>query len=163
MGLRTLFSLEGGHEAIEARTKQATGHRGPADETPGRVARVVDGGQRRAFERAKVPPERMLRFVASAEGVNYVEASILDISPGGIGILQAGPNVSLEAGMFLKGCRIEIPGEDPIIVDLEVRHTGPAVLADGTPAQRAGCRFLNLPHASANLLESVGQWAGRKC
>ena len=121
------------------------------------VSRVPDSRERRASERAKVPLAHALRFVASADGVDYVEATIVDISLGGIGIMQTGPNVPLEAGMLLKGCRIEIPGGDAFIVDLEVRHTEQVALADGTPAQHAGCRFLNLPRQ-----EAIEQLTGKR-
>ena len=123
-----------------------------------RFPELIASHRRRAFERASVPPAAPLRCVASAEGVDYFEASIFDISQGGIGILQAGPNIPLEAGMVLRGCRIECPGRDPIIVDLEVRHAGPAALADGSPAQRAGCKFVDLSLASA---DSIGQFIGK--
>jgi len=127
-----------------------------------RFPEVISSRRRRAFERARVPPEPPLRCVASAEGVTYFEASIVDISRGGIGILQAGPNIALQAGMMLKSCRIECPDREPVILDLEVRHAGPAALADGRPAQRAGCRFLNLSPASAELIVSIGKFLGNK-
>lgn len=127
-----------------------------------RFPQIITSHRRRAFERASVPPEAPLRCVAFAEGVDYFEASIFDISLGGIGILQAGPNIPLEAGMVLKGCRIECPGRDPIFVELEVRHAGPAALADGSPAQRAGCRFLNLPLGSTEVVELIGELLGKK-
>lgn len=123
-----------------------------------RFPELISSHRRRAFERASVPPESPLRCVASAEGVDYFEASVFDISLGGIGLLQAGPNIPLEAGMVLRGCRIEYPGKDAIIVDLEVRFTGPAALADGSPAQRAGCRFLDLSLASTDL---IGQYISK--
>lgn len=124
-----------------------------------RFPQVISSHRRREFKRASVPTEAPLRCVASAEGVDFIEADIFDISLGGIGILQPGPNVALEAGMVLKGCRIECAGRDPIIVNLEVRHTGPAALADGRSAQRAGCRFLDLSLVSTEL---IGQFIGKK-
>lgn len=127
-----------------------------------RFPEIITSRRRRAFERASVRPEAPLRCVAVAEGVDYFEASIFDISLGGVGILQAGPNIPLEAGMVLKGCRIECPGRDPILVELEVRHAGPAALADGRPAQRAGCRFLNLPPASTEVVELIAELLGKK-
>lgn len=154
--------LKNVHEATEPRLRGAIGESRPANESARRIRGVPDVHQRRAFERATVPPEQTLRFVVSAEGVNYVEASVVDISLDGIGILQAGPNVSLEAGMLLKGCRIEIPDGDSLVVDVEVRHTEAGVLADGTPAQRAGCRFLNLPQTSTRLIESIERLTGKK-
>jgi c-di-GMP-binding flagellar brake protein YcgR len=127
-----------------------------------RFPEIITTHRRRAFARAGVPPEAPLRCVAAAEGVDYFEASIFDISLGGIGILQAGPNIPLQAGMVLKGCRIECPGRDPIIVELEVRHAGPAALAGGSPAQRAGCRFVNLPPVSAEMVELIEELLSKK-
>lgn len=119
---------------------------------------TITSHRRRAFERVSVPLEAPLRCVASSEGVDYLEAIIFDISLGGVGFLQAGPEVPLEAGMVLRGCRIECPGSDPIMMDLEVRHVGPGTLAHGSPAQRTGCRFMNLPPASTELIELIRQF-----
>ena len=127
-----------------------------------RYPETIASRRRRAFERASVPAEPPLRCIASAEGVLYFEANIFDISLGGIGILQAGPNIALEAGMVLKGCRIECLGREPLRVDLEVRHAGPAALAGGGPAQRAGCRFLNLSPASMDQIELIAKIIGKK-
>lgn len=119
----------------------------------------ISSRRRRMFERAPVPPQSPLRCVASVDDVIYFEANIFDISRDGIGLLQYDPDIKLEAGTVFRGCQIERPGGDPVTVDLEVRYTGPAMLADGSPAQRAGCRFLNLSPASIDL---IGQFFGGK-
>lgn len=74
------------------------------------------------------------------------ELPVLDISAGGIS-LQAPTNLlnELEPGSVFKDCRLEIPDECVLQVNLQVRkvveisaHTGPHTL-------RVGCSFVGLP------------------
>lgn len=127
-----------------------------------RFPEFIASHRRREYERAPVPPQLSLRCVAYLEDVMYFEASIIDISRGGIGILQYSPDTELVAGMIFRGCQIERPGKDPLMVDLEVRYTGPAAFADGRPAQRAGCRFLNVSRAAIDLSELVEGVSGEE-
>jgi hypothetical protein len=50
------------------------------------------------------------------------------------------------------GCRLERPGHEPVVVDLEVRHTSTISLADGRRVVRAGCRFVNTSSAGMGLI-----------
>ena len=60
--------------------------------------------------------------------------------------------ITLMPGMILKGCRIECPDYEPVIVDLEVRHTTTDRLPGGRQIVRAGCRFLSLSPAAMGLI-----------
>lgn len=119
-----------------------------------RFPEVISSRRRRTLERVPVSPELAVRCVAGPGGASAIsfEGTIFDISHGGIGVLQYDPKVTLEPGMVLEGCRIERPGKAPAIVDLEVRYTRPAILADGSQARRAGCKFLNLSPSSIELI-----------
>ncbi|MBI3374426.1 MAG: flagellar brake protein [Betaproteobacteria bacterium] len=150
---RALFHAEWGEWHIEfaAGGPERTVHAG-APVIRLRFPEAISSRRRRASERAPVPPQPPLRCVASVDDTIYFEATICDISLGGVGILQFGPDSALQAGTVIRNCRIEGRGRDLVSVDLEVRYTGPATLADGSPAQRAGCRFLSPSPALADLI-----------
>jgi hypothetical protein len=78
----------------------------------------------------------------------------VDISEGGIGFVQYAPNITLEPGTVLKGCRIEVPGGRSVTLDLEVRYSRPVTLPGGRVALRSGCRFVNVPAEARALLAS---------
>lgn len=127
-----------------------------------RFPEAVTSHHRRAAERVPVPLQAPLRCVASVDDVVFFEAIVADISLGGIGVLQFGPDIALQAGTVIRGCRIERPGRPAVGVDIEVRYTGPAAFPDGRPARRAGCRFMNLSPPSVALAELVAEYSGRK-
>lgn len=141
---RVLFHAEWGEWRIEfaAACPERTVHAGSAAIRL-RFPDAMSSHRRRASERAPVPLQPPLRCVACVDDVIFFEATICDISQGGVGILQFGLDIAPEAGTVIRSCRIEGAGRNPVSVDLEVRYTGPVTLADGSRAQRAGCRFLN--------------------
>ena len=110
--------------------------------------------QRRAYERVSLQPRVPLQFVADAGGPISFDGAMVDLSAGGLGFLQYAPNITLEPGTLLKGCRIELPDRRPVTVDLEVRYSRLETLPDGGRAVRSGFRFVNSPPALQALLES---------
>jgi c-di-GMP-binding flagellar brake protein YcgR len=108
-----------------------------------RFPEILVSQQRRVHERVSVQPRVPLHFVADAGGVISFDCAIVDIGAGGIGFLQYAPDITLEPGTLLKGCRIEPPGHAPVTVDLEVRYSAPVTLADGRRALHSGCRFID--------------------
>lgn len=107
---------------------------------------------RREQPRIPVPDDVSLRCVADADGVISFEARITDISLGGMGGLLYNPDIVLQTGTVLKGCRIIIPNGEAIIADLEVRYTKKITLADGTLINRAGVRFMQRPQGIEALI-----------
>jgi c-di-GMP-binding flagellar brake protein YcgR len=99
--------------------------------------------QRRKVERFDAAPAVALRCVADAAGFAPFDAQIRDVSLGGISVLIYPPDVSLEPGAVLAGSRIEIPGGDPVTLDLEVRYSEIVTLPDGSRARCSGFRFVN--------------------
>lgn len=112
---------------------------------------------RRAEPRARVPAQPPLQCIADAGGIAPFDAQIVDIGKGGVGFLVYAADITLEPGTLLKGCRIERTGETPVFVDLEVRYSSPVTLADGRPAIRSGCRFVN---PSNDLLKLISSFMG---
>lgn len=112
---------------------------------------TVTISRRRMHERAAIPGHAPLRCVAYSGASVILDAAIVDVSHGGLGLQVDSTGDALQPGMILAGCRIERPGCQPIIVDLEVRHTAVTQRPDGSRSVRAGCRFLNLAPAAMAL------------
>lgn len=156
-GPRTNLLAEQGEWRIEfyAETPQIASHAGM------RAVRLafpsaISINRRRQQERAVVPRQALLRCVGQAVGGARFEASVTDLSPGGIGLLHEASS-PLNPGTVLAGCRLEHPRKDPVTVDLEVRHTEPATLPDGRAGMKVGYRFVKPPAGiDAIMREFVG-------
>lgn len=108
---------------------------------------------RREYPRISVPADFSLRCIADAAGVIPFESRIVDISQDGLGIMIYDRDIRLEPETVLKGCRIIIPGGKAIVADVMVRHVATVHLQDGTPARRAGLRFIQKSDEIAELVE----------
>ena len=118
-----------------------------------RFPEVLVDLQRRPHERASVSQRIPLRCVADAGGVLSFKGGLVDICVSGIGFLVYDPDITLEPGTVLKGCRIEPDDMLPLILDLEVRYSELVSLADGTRAKRSGCRIIDPPEALKHFVE----------
>ncbi len=110
-----------------------------------RYPEILTVQQRRQDERHDASSGLVLRCIADAGGIAPFDAQIKDISLGGISVLLYPPDVMIEPGTVLVGSRIEVPGTDPVTVDLEVRYSELVTLEDGSRARCSGFRFLNAP------------------
>jgi c-di-GMP-binding flagellar brake protein YcgR len=130
----------------------------PHEGAPGirlRFPEIVAGHRRRADERADAPPQKELRCFIDEGGVMPFDGTIANVSKGGIGFLHYDSTISLEPGTVLKGCRIESPSGNSIVVDMEVRYSQLVDLEDGRQVQSSGCRFLNLSAEESARIEEL--------
>jgi c-di-GMP-binding flagellar brake protein YcgR len=130
----------------------------PNEGAPGirlRFPEIVAGHRRRTDERAEAPPHQALHCVIDEAGVTPFDGTMVNVSRGGIGFLQYDPTISLEPGTVLRGCRIENPSGESIVVDMEVRYSQLMDLADGKQVQSSGCRFLNLSADDTARIEEL--------
>lgn len=74
-----------------------------------------------------------------------IDASVIDISLGGIGILAYETGVQISPGETYHGCRLSMPEGGVYLVSLSVRSTYDVTLKNGILSHRAGCQFINLP------------------
>lgn len=111
--------------------------------------------QRRQHYRHQVSSAALLRCVADAGGIMPFDAKIREISFGGISALFYSVDITLEPGTVLVGSRIEVPGFDPVTVDLEVRYSEVVSLPDGSRGHASGFRFINPPDDLHRLIDSV--------
>jgi len=109
--------------------------------------------QRRLEDRAAVEADTIVECLADDGGVLSFKGALLDVSAGGVGFLIYHPSITLEPGTVLKGCRIDSGDEPPLVMDLEVRYSELVSLANGSRAERSGCRILGDAEALKNLVE----------
>ena len=114
--------------------------------------KVTVSHQRRVHSRAPIPQDFPLHCVIPAGAGVALEAQIMDISQGGIGLLVRATYLVPAPGTLIKGWRIEREGKEAIKVDLEVRHCRPLVLAGGDHALRWGCQFINPSDEAKELI-----------
>jgi c-di-GMP-binding flagellar brake protein YcgR len=120
-----------------------------------RFPEIVAGHRRREDERLPAPPQNALRCVADEAGLMPFDGTMSNVSRGGIGFLQYDPGISLEPGTILKGCRIDSPGGESVVVDMEVRYSQLLTLADGSRVRSSGCRFVNLSADETAHIEAL--------
>lgn len=154
---RATFHAEPGGWRVEfaaANPKPTSPHEG----APGirlQFPEIVAGHRRRAEERIEARPQQALRCVIDEAGVMPFDGVMANVSRGGIGFLQYDPTISLEPGTVLKGCRIESPSGESIVVDMEVRYSQLMEVAEGRQVQSSGCRFLDLSAEDTARIEAL--------
>ncbi len=154
---RATFHAEPGGWRVEfaAADPQPTS---PQEGAPGirlRFPEVIAGHRRRADVRADASPLQELRCIIDEGGLMPFDGTMANVSKGGIGFLQYDPAITLEPGTLLKGCRIESPSGESIVVDVEVRYSQIVTLANGRQVQSSGCRFLNLTAEETARIEEL--------
>lgn len=78
-------------------------------------------------------------------GHTFLEAVVIDISIGGVGILAYEGAGLLKTGQTYHGCRIDLPGTGTFAVSLNVCTTFDVELKNSRLTHRAGCQFIDLP------------------
>ena len=73
------------------------------------------------------------------------EITIIDISCGGVGVIDHHPAISSEPGITYHNCQIDLPGIGRIFTTIQVKNTYEMTLKNGTTRKRAGCEFIDLP------------------
>jgi flagellar brake protein len=153
---RFFASLQGVHVEFAAADPQNVVHGGkPAIRF--RFPDVLADRQRREYDRASVSPQVALECVADEGGVLSFKGGLVDVSVGGLGFLIYDAGITLEPGTILKGCRIDPYSDSPLILDLEVRYSEMVSLADGTRAQRSGCRVVEHPETLKEFVAGLSK------
>ena len=149
-------SIPGGHVEFAAADPQRIEHDGkPAIRL--KFPNVLADRQRREYDRTAVWPQIPLVCVADDGGILSFKGGLVDISIGGLGFLMYDPNITLEPGTVLKGCRIDPYNDAPLVVDLEVRYSEMVDLADGTHAERSGCRVVEHPESLKEFVAGLAK------
>lgn len=139
--LRGLFKTEAdGRPAFSARR-------------PDNVLRL----QRREYFRLSTPIARPIKclipVVLPTGAKQMADAVIVDISGGGMGLLNPPAMVPFETGMEFPGCRFDLPEVGTVTATLVVRSVYETTTRSGGKNRRAGCEFKNLPGPMMTLIQ----------
>lgn len=99
--------------------------------------------QRRAYYRLPTAMDRPARCSIAADG-QAVDAIVLDISIGGLGVLAGATAAALRQGDIYRGCRLSLPQAGDHAVDLRICTAYEGGMQDGTMTRRFGCQFIDL-------------------
>ena len=120
---------------------------------PERILRL----QRREFFRLETPRAHPLRCKIAAKretGVELFDFPLFDISGGGLSLIgKVGLAEKFTLGELFQDCRLEIPGENVLSVNLRVREILKTELPSGEQQLRLGCEFISLPGTRLTLIE----------
>lgn len=111
--------------------------------------------QRREYYRLSTPVGQRLNLSLPGHGGERIHAHIIDISLGGLGIIEPpeGAVLHWEPGTIIKGCHIELPEEGGIEVDIEIRNRYEAGQHNGAVTHRLGCRLLQLDSRRSAVIQ----------
>jgi flagellar brake protein len=84
------------------------------------------------------------------DGVDY---PVVDISLGGIGMLDERQQLNCAVGERFHGCRITLPDFGEFPVELEVRNVSTRQLRPGNTGNRLGLAFVGFPRDKQNLVQ----------
>ena len=82
-----------------------------------------------------------------------VEATVLDISGGGLALLVPPGDPSFEPDRVFADCRLMLPESGPITTSLRVRNLFRITNRDGSVMLRAGCEFIDLSSSMASTIQ----------
>ncbi|MDD5297975.1 MAG: flagellar brake protein [Rhodocyclaceae bacterium] len=120
--------------------------------TPSSVMRL----QRREYYRLATPVSRPVKCMIPASerfSLREAEASVLDISNGGVALLAPPEGVVLKVGLAIENCRIVLPDMGTLHTALQIRNAFDVTLENGNHVRRFGCQFTNVDGTAMNLIQ----------
>lgn len=120
---------------------------------PGALMRL----QRREYYRLTTPNSRPVRCVIPLGDEHFIrreaEASVLDISNGGVCLLAPPEGINLKVGTNFENCRVVLPDMGTLHSTLQVRNIFDVTMENGSHVRRCGCQFLNLDGSAMNMIQ----------
>jgi len=112
--------------------------------------------QRREYFRIATPLTRPLVCIIRPQATPprpAVEVKIVDISCGGIAVIDSDTPAGIETGVCFRGSRILLPELGDVTADIMVRSTFEVVFRNGTKHKRAGCEFVGMHERERALIQ----------
>jgi flagellar brake protein len=112
--------------------------------------------QRREFYRINTPLTNPLRCAIPMPediGGGIYSVSLVDISCGGIAILDDKKVLDKTIGRDYYNCKLDLTGIGSIVTTLQVRNSQEMALLNGKTTRRLGCQFINLPNSMLNSVQ----------
>jgi c-di-GMP-binding flagellar brake protein YcgR len=112
--------------------------------------------QRREYFRIATPLTRPLVCTIAPQALPVrapATVTIVDISCGGIAVIDSGEPADIEAGVRLRGCRIPLPELGEVTADILVKSTFEVTLKNGKMHRHAGCEFVDMKERDRALVQ----------
>jgi len=109
--------------------------------------------QRREYYRLSTPLINPIKCVMTKAGGGKIEATIADISLGGIAITNDQNMIAFEIGDKFSACRIVLPEIGTVTAEIEIRNVHEVTMKNGAKTQRAGCMFIGLPSGQQAMIQ----------
>ena len=133
--------------------------RGEYDGRPALYARAPSSLwrlQRREYYRVACPISKPVKCVVSATRDGkaiQAEVVVLDLSCGGIAVMDNHPVIHFEPPKIYRDCRIVLPDTGTVVTGIEVRNTFEVTLKNGLACKRSGCGFVDISQAMVRLIQ----------
>jgi c-di-GMP-binding flagellar brake protein YcgR len=112
--------------------------------------------QRRDHFRISTPIINPLKCIIPIPGgipSSKAEVALLDISCGGIAVIDQHPVINFDPGIIYENCQIALPEIGTIKITIKVKNTYEITLRNGQNCMRAGCQFINLPASMEAMIQ----------
>ncbi|MFZ6817462.1 flagellar brake protein [Undibacterium sp. Ji22W] len=139
-----------------SRLQRTTFERRPALQMP--IPATLIRLQRRENYRINTPVSHPIKCLIPIEIESIAQTarfSLVDISCGGIALLDDHRLLNITVGSRYADCQINLPGIDAIESLLEIRNSQDLTLLNGRTTRRIGCEFVNL---SSRTLANVQRY-----
>ena len=110
--------------------------------------------QRREYFRLTTPLAKPIKCsVPIPPNNNRIEVTVLDISLGGIAMIDYRHEISLEVGLVYRDCHITLPDVGMVVANIEIRNAFEVTLKNGNKCKRSGCQFVNLAAPMVTMVQ----------
>lgn len=112
--------------------------------------------QRRNYFRISTPIVKPLNCVipiAGKDTTSKAEVALLDISCGGIAVIDHHPIINFDPGIIYNNCQIILPETGTINATIQVKNTYEITLRNGQNCMRAGCQFIDLAASMEAMIQ----------
>ncbi len=114
--------------------------------------------QRREYYRINTPltnPIRAMIPVQLDDRAETMKLALVDISCGGIAILDERKILDSTIGLIYEHCKLDLPTIGMVDIVLQIRNSQDLVLLNGKSNRRLGCQFINM---SNSVLASIQRY-----
>jgi c-di-GMP-binding flagellar brake protein YcgR len=112
--------------------------------------------QRRDNFRISTPITKPLKCIIPIIEENKsskIEVTLLDISCGGIGVIDQHTVINFEPGITYTNCQITLPEIGIVNTAIKVKNTHAMKLHSGITCKRVGCEFIDLPARTEAMIQ----------
>lgn len=113
--------------------------------------------QRREYFRLETSITRPLICKIPTANINgkieYKNATIVDISAGGVAMLAPPAGLTFEEGMIFENCTLDLPELGVVTTSIKICNSYDVTLRNGARIKRSGCQFIGLTPSGQNIVQ----------